>query len=123
MRRPSGRIRGSRGQGSEHDEVVGVVAVGAVEGAGAGDEAQLRAWDVAVHLVGREGRLRGLRPRGDDEGQRPARVGVDDDLAPTRSSPRRKNTAGPVVESTWPAMIAGPISPGAGPSAYQPARS
>ena len=43
MTRPSGRVRRSRSKGGEHDEVVGVVPVGAVEGAGAGDEAQLRA--------------------------------------------------------------------------------
>ena len=33
----------------------------------------------------------------------------------------RKNTAGPVCESTWPAITAGPRSPGRGPPVHQPA--
>src|SRR5215207_6341713 len=43
--------------------------------------------------------------------------------SPERSSPSRKNTAGPERESTCPTITAGPASPGRGPSSYQPARS
>src|SRR5580700_6582351 len=33
-----------------------------------------------------------------------------------------KNTPGPVVESTWPMMTAGPVSPGTGPRSYHPVK-
>src|SRR5437899_2960242 len=44
-------------------------------------------------------------------------------MSPTFSSCRWKKTDGPVLESMCPAITAGPGSPGAVPSAYQPASS
>src|SRR5262249_48298069 len=41
--------------------------------------------------------------------------------SPTRRPASLANTAGPVVESRWPRITAGPASPGTDPSLYQPA--
>src|SRR5438445_5067161 len=42
--------------------------------------------------------------------------------SPRRSAPRRKNTAGPRVLSTWPSMTDEPIWPGVAEYLYQAAR-
>src|SRR5437763_1454098 len=43
--------------------------------------------------------------------------------SPLCSLPRYQNTAGPLVQSRWPAITASPTSPGAEPSLYQATRS
>jgi hypothetical protein len=101
------------------DDVVAVVPGGTVEAApqvirrNTGRRVRLQMRRVGRAVLGR----RSTRSTRNDRAPPPCSPTTI--RSPRRSSPSRKNTAGPRRESTCPTITAGPASPGRGPGSYQ----